>query len=202
MYNDILCCLRDAVRRKHQEKWGTNSWFLLHYNAPEYWSVLIKDFLAKNNVKTLEHPTYSPDLAPADFYLFPQMKSAMTGCNFCDANDIIRNGRAEKVLTKLLPGMFTAYLLSLALGFSISEKQSDSRNILKPPRVLEPNRETMKALFHLRQLHRFCQQSTIPQCRQKHRYFMTVSQHPSGLSKLNYKNNFTSLTHSFTNQVH
>jgi histone-lysine N-methyltransferase SETMAR len=69
MYTDILCCLRDAVRSKHQEKWETNSWFLLHYNAPAHWSVLVKEFLAKNNVKTLAHPPYSPDLAPADFYV-------------------------------------------------------------------------------------------------------------------------------------
>jgi len=35
------------------------------------WSVLVKDFLAKDNVETLEHPPYSSDLAPADFYFFP-----------------------------------------------------------------------------------------------------------------------------------
>jgi len=114
MYTDILCCLRDAVRSKHQEKWGTNSWFPLHYNAPAHWSVLVEDFLAKNNVKTLEHPPYSPDLAPADFYQFPQVKSAMKGCCFCDANDIIKNGTAGKAFTKLLTRMFTTPLQSLA----------------------------------------------------------------------------------------
>jgi hypothetical protein len=35
------------------------------------WSVLVKDFLAKNYVETLEHPPYSSDLAAADFYFFP-----------------------------------------------------------------------------------------------------------------------------------
>ena len=114
MYTDNLCCLRDAVRRKHQEKRGTNSCFPLHYNGPAHWSVLVKDSLAKNNVKTLEHPPYSPDLAPADFYLFPRVKSAMKECSFCDANDIIKNGRADTAFRKLLPGMFTTNLLSLA----------------------------------------------------------------------------------------
>jgi hypothetical protein len=28
---------------------------------------------------TLEQPLYSPDLAPADFYLFPRLKSALKG---------------------------------------------------------------------------------------------------------------------------
>jgi len=66
----------DAVRRKRPEKWKTNSWFLLHDYAPAHRSVLINDFLAKNIVTTQEHPPYSPDLVPADFYLFPGLKSA------------------------------------------------------------------------------------------------------------------------------
>jgi len=45
---------------------------LLHSNVPAYWSVYVKDFLAKNNVTTLELPPYSPDMAPASFYLFPR----------------------------------------------------------------------------------------------------------------------------------
>ena len=53
MYNDILCHPRDAVRRKRPEKWRTNGWFLLHDNAPVHWSVLVKDFLSKNDVTTL-----------------------------------------------------------------------------------------------------------------------------------------------------
>jgi len=74
MYNDIFHHLRDVVRRKHPKKWRTNSWFLLRDNAPAHQSVLVKAFLAKNTVTTQEHPRYSPDLAPVDFYLFPQLK--------------------------------------------------------------------------------------------------------------------------------
>jgi len=48
--------IRDAVRRKRFENMRTKSWFLLHVNAPAHQSVLIKDFPAKNNVTTLEHP--------------------------------------------------------------------------------------------------------------------------------------------------
>jgi hypothetical protein len=36
-----------------------NSWFLLLENAPAHQSVLIKDFLAKNNVTVMEHPLFS-----------------------------------------------------------------------------------------------------------------------------------------------
>jgi len=64
---DIFRHLRDAVRRKRPEKWRTNSWFPLHDNAPAHRAVLGKDFLANNNVATLQQPPYSPDLASADF---------------------------------------------------------------------------------------------------------------------------------------
>ena len=50
------------------KKWRTSSSVLLYDNGPAHWSVLVKDFLAKNNVTTLLHPPHSPDPAPADFY--------------------------------------------------------------------------------------------------------------------------------------
>jgi histone-lysine N-methyltransferase SETMAR len=76
MYIDILHRLRNAFRKERPENWRTNSLFFLHDNAPAHRSVLDMDFFAKNNVTTLEHPPYSPDLAPADFYLFPPLNSA------------------------------------------------------------------------------------------------------------------------------
>ena len=67
--------------------------------------VLVKDFLANNNVTVLEHPPHSPALVPTDVYLFPQMKSALKGWVFGDTTDIIKNATVElKRLSKLLPG--------------------------------------------------------------------------------------------------
>jgi hypothetical protein len=56
---------------------------------------LVKDFLAKKNVTTLEHPPHSPDLVTADVFLFPQLKSALKGRSFCDATDIMKNATEE-----------------------------------------------------------------------------------------------------------
>jgi hypothetical protein len=39
----------------------------------------------------MEHPPCFPDLASADFYLFPWLKSIMNGGRFWDAIDIIKN---------------------------------------------------------------------------------------------------------------
>jgi len=83
----MLRPLRDAVRRKRLEKWRTNSSFLLHDNAPAHRTVLGNDFLAKNNVVTLEHPLYSP----VCIWFLPALK----GRRFCDATDIIKNATEE-----------------------------------------------------------------------------------------------------------
>jgi len=36
----------------------------------------------------MQHHPYSPDLVPADFYLFRRLKSALKRRSFCDATDI------------------------------------------------------------------------------------------------------------------
>jgi len=68
---------------------------------------LVKDFLAQNNVTTLQHPPYSPDLALADLYLFPRLKSALKGQRLCDATDIIKNATEE--LKRLSQNGFQEY---------------------------------------------------------------------------------------------
>jgi len=40
------------------------------------------EFLAGNNITTLPHPPYSPDLAPCDFFLFPKLKTHLKGHRF------------------------------------------------------------------------------------------------------------------------
>ena len=44
---------------------------------------------------TLEHPQYSPDMGPADVYLFTRLRSAQKGRRFCDASGIIKNAKEE-----------------------------------------------------------------------------------------------------------
>jgi hypothetical protein len=95
MYIDILRLLTDVVRTKRPEKWIYICSFSLHDNAPTYRLVLVKDFLSKNNVTTLEHPPYSSGLASPDFYLFSRLKSAPKGQYFCYATEIIKNATGE-----------------------------------------------------------------------------------------------------------
>ena len=45
---------------------------ILHDNAPAHRSHVVQEYLQEENIQTLPHPPYSPDLAPCDFFLFPQ----------------------------------------------------------------------------------------------------------------------------------
>jgi len=72
---------------------------------------LVKDFVAKKNVTTLEPSTHSLDLAPADFYLFPGQKSALKIRRSCAASPIIKNATEE--LKRLSKGGFQECLKHL-----------------------------------------------------------------------------------------
>jgi len=56
---------------------------LLHDNAPAHCAICVQ-FLAQSGVPVLDHPTYSLDLAPADFFLLPRLKDSMKGTGFAD----------------------------------------------------------------------------------------------------------------------
>jgi transposase len=58
---------------------GGKKWMLHHDNAPERASLLICEFLAENETTVVPQPPYSPDHAPADFFLFPKLKSTLKG---------------------------------------------------------------------------------------------------------------------------
>jgi transposase len=55
---------------------------LRHDNALAHASLLIREFLAKNETTVVPQPPYSPDLAPADVFLFPKPKSTLKGRRF------------------------------------------------------------------------------------------------------------------------
>jgi len=74
--------LHEAVRKKRPDAWRENRWMLQHDNAPSHSPFLVCDFLAKHAMTVLPQPPYSPDLAPADFFLFPKLKSTLKGRRF------------------------------------------------------------------------------------------------------------------------
>ena len=61
---------------------------LLHYNATPHKSVKTLEWVQKYNWETLEHPAYSPDLAPSDYHLFGALKRALSGERFTTDNEL------------------------------------------------------------------------------------------------------------------
>jgi len=68
---------------------------LHHDNAPAHASLLIRSYLAKHQTSVVPHPPYSPDLTPADFFLFPKLKTTLKGRRFQTIEEIQENATRE-----------------------------------------------------------------------------------------------------------
>ena len=79
------------MRRKRPGAWTNKTWMLHHDNAPPHASILIREFLAKQETIVVPQPPYSPDLTPADFFLFPKLKSTLKGRRFQTVEEIKEN---------------------------------------------------------------------------------------------------------------
>ena len=101
-YKTVLQRLHDAVRSHCPEKWRSGNWILHHDNAPAHRAVTTNEFLAKHNIPSLPHPPYSPNLAPCDFILFPQLKKTTKGRRFGDIEEVQANAtRQMRAITKV-----------------------------------------------------------------------------------------------------
>ena len=98
-YKEVLTNLCEWVRRR-PGMWKKNgSWVLHQDNAPAHNTLSVKTFLMKHKITELEHPPYSPDLAPCDFFLFPKIKSALKGTRF-ESVDAVK-AKAMELMNKL-----------------------------------------------------------------------------------------------------
>jgi histone-lysine N-methyltransferase SETMAR len=79
-YARLLEQLKEAVKEKRRGKWSKDV-LLLHDNAPVHNSNVAMEAMHKCGFQMLNHPPYSPDLAPCDYYLFPNMKKDLRGRN-------------------------------------------------------------------------------------------------------------------------
>ena len=61
---------------------GVHSIKLLHGNAPAHKSAMVQEYLKKSGLNVLDHPPYSLDLSPCEFWLFPRLKEMLAGHRF------------------------------------------------------------------------------------------------------------------------
>ncbi|UYV62143.1 hypothetical protein LAZ67_1007985 [Cordylochernes scorpioides] len=94
-YLQVMRNLREAIRQKRPDLWKNKNWLLHYDNAPAHTSLLVRDFLAKNNTLMMPQPPYSPDLAPCDFLLFPKLKRPMKGRRYATLDEIKTASKEE-----------------------------------------------------------------------------------------------------------
>lgn len=72
-------CLKPLVRTLNKQRplTGTNNLKFHHDNARPHVHSSVKSYLEKENFIIMDHPPYSPDLAPSDFWLFDYVKQRL-----------------------------------------------------------------------------------------------------------------------------
>lgn len=98
--------LMTAIRKKRPDVYRNDLENLLlhHDNAPAHTAQETQLTLDVMGLERLPHPPYSPDLAPCDFALFPQLKSHLRGIHFDGLKEIRRE--CNTVLSRFSPEWF------------------------------------------------------------------------------------------------
>lgn len=77
----VLRVFKKKMRQKRPQMMEEG--FVFHWdNAPVHTAAVVDQWFATAAIPRLEHPPYSPDLAPADFFLFPRVKEGLAGRSF------------------------------------------------------------------------------------------------------------------------
>jgi len=73
-YSSLLVQLKDILKEKRHGK-VTKGVLFLHDNASAHRELATQKKLAYLVFQCLDHPPYSPDLAPSNYNLFPELKT-------------------------------------------------------------------------------------------------------------------------------
>ncbi|QQP55058.1 Uncharacterized protein FKW44_008107, partial [Caligus rogercresseyi] len=83
VFKDVMNMFLKKFTEKRIEM-AKRDWYFHFDNAPCHTANSTKEFLTKKGIKVIDHPPYSPDLAPADFFYFPVMKKMLEGVEIVD----------------------------------------------------------------------------------------------------------------------
>lgn len=84
-YVQTLIKLKARLRRIRKEK----DVIIHHDNARPHTSRETLAAIDRMGFKTLQHPSYSPDLAPSDFFLFPKLKDFLKGNRYESDDEVM-----------------------------------------------------------------------------------------------------------------
>ena len=104
-YANLLDQLRTAIREKRRGKLSKGV-LLQQDNARVHTCKVAMDAVERNGYELIPHPAYSPDLAPSDFFLFPNLKKDIRAFHFRSNEEVVtqlRSGSIERTLTFYTP---------------------------------------------------------------------------------------------------
>jgi len=84
---NLIRQLHDSVKQKRRGKLRRGL-LLLHDNAPVHKSRLSLAVIQEWGFQLINHPAYSPDLAPSDYFLFGDLKQSLRGTRFGDDHEL------------------------------------------------------------------------------------------------------------------
>ena len=96
-YANLLDQLRTTIHEKRRGKLSKGV-----DNVGVHTCKVAMDAVERNGYELIPHPAYSPDLAPSDFFLFPNLKKDIRGLHFRSDEEVVmavEEGSVEWTLT-------------------------------------------------------------------------------------------------------
>ena len=87
-YANLLDQLRTGIREKRRGKLSKGV-LLQQDNTRVHTCKVAMDAVERNRYELIPHPAYSPDLAPSDFFLFPNLKKDIRGLHFRSDEEVV-----------------------------------------------------------------------------------------------------------------
>ena len=114
-YANLLDQLRTAICEK---RWGKLSKGILLQQDNERVCTckIAMDAIEPNGYELIPQPAYSPDLAPSDYFLFPNLKKDIRGRHFRSNEEVV--AAVEEWVGHKDPGFFSSGLMAVELRWS------------------------------------------------------------------------------------
>ena len=109
-YANLLDQLRVEIREKRRGKISKGI-LLQQDNARVHNCRVSLEAVERNGYEIIPHPAYSPDLAPSDYFLFPNLKKDVRGRHFRSDEEV--KAAVEEWVAAKDPDFFSSGLLAL-----------------------------------------------------------------------------------------
>ena len=114
-YANLLDQLRTAIREKCRGK-HSKGVLLQQDNARVHTCKVAMDAVERNGYELKPHPAYLPDLAPSDFFLFPNLKKDIRGLHFRSDEEVVT--AVKEWVNGKDPDFFSSGLMALEQHWS------------------------------------------------------------------------------------